>query len=64
MQVTIRDDLKDIKQDVRSIDKIVNDIEDRVKANEREISQDFKMLEEELDLKINKALNNPLSGIK
>jgi len=64
MQITIRDDIKDIKQDVRSIDKIVNDIEDRVKANEREISQDFKILEEELDLKINKALNNPLSGIK
>jgi chromosome segregation ATPase len=59
----IRSDLKQMKQDIRNIDGIVNDIEDRVKKNEREINQDFKTLEEELDLKINKALNNPLSSL-
>ena len=64
MQLTIREDLKNIKLDVRTIDKIVNSIEDRVKENEREISQDFKILEDELDIKINKALSNPLSGMK
>ena len=64
MQTTIREDLKLIKSDVRAIDKVVNDIEDRVKANEREISTDFKILEKEIDDKIRKALNNPLSGVK
>ena len=64
MQTTIREDLKLIKADVRAIDKIVNDIEDRVKANEREISEDFKVLENELDDKIKKALSNPLAGVQ
>jgi hypothetical protein len=53
-----------MKTDIRAIDKVVNDIEDRVKANEREISTDFKILEKEIDDKIRKALNNPLSGVK
>ena len=53
-----------MKADIRAIDKVVNDIEDRVKANEREISTDFKILEKEIDDKIRKALNNPLAGVK
>jgi len=52
-----------MKDDIRNIDKIVNDIEDRVKANEREISDDFKLLEQEISDKINKALNNPLNNM-
>lgn len=61
---TIRDDIKTMKSDIRAIDKVVNDIEDRVKANEREISEDFKILEKEIDDKIKKALNNPLAGVQ
>ena len=53
-----------MKSDIRNIDKIVNDIEDRVKATEREIDADFKNLEKELDEKITKILSNPLSGVK
>ena len=60
----LRDDIKTKKTDIRAIDKVVNDIEDRVKANEREISTDFKILEKEIDDKIRKALNNPLAGVK
>lgn len=60
----LRDDIKTMKTDIRAIDKVVNDIEDRVKANEREISTDFKILEKEIDDKIRKALNNPLAGVK
>ena len=60
----LRDDIKTMKADIRAIDKIVNDIEDRVKANEREISEDFKILEKEIDDKIRKALNNPLAGVQ
>ena len=61
---TLRDDIKTMKSDIRAIDKVVNDIEDRVKANEREISEDFKILEKEIDYKIKKALNNPLAGVQ
>ena len=61
---TLRDDIKTMKSDIRTIDKVVNDIEDRVKANEREISEDFKILEKEIDDKIKKALNNPLAGVQ
>lgn len=64
MQITIREDIKQMKGDIRAIDKVVNDIEDRVKANEREISEDFKILEKEIDDKIRKALNNPLAGVQ
>jgi|TARA_E500000318_G_scaffold106811_1_gene115234 septal ring factor EnvC (AmiA/AmiB activator) len=60
----LRDDIKTMKSDIRAIDKVVNDIEDRVKANEREISEDFKILEKEIDDKIRKALNNPLAGVQ
>ena len=60
----LRDDIKQMKADIRAIDKVVNDIEDRVKANEREISEDFKILEKEIEDKIKKALSNPLAGVK
>ena len=60
----LRDDIKTMKADIRAIDKVVNDIEDRVKANEREISEDSKILEKEIDDKIKKALNNPLAGVQ
>jgi hypothetical protein len=60
----LRDDIKTMKADIRAIDKVVNDIEDRVKANEREISEDFKILEKEIDDNIKKSLSNPLAGIK
>jgi len=59
----LRADMKLMKEDIRNIDKIVNDIEDRVKANEREIADDFKLLEQEISDKINKALNNPLNAL-
>jgi arginine utilization protein RocB len=43
--------------------RIVNDVEDRQKEDARELLDEMKLLEESLDLKINKALNNPLSGM-
>jgi signal transduction histidine kinase len=63
----LKDDLKaDLRQmdgDIRHITEIVNDVEDRQKEDNREILDEMKLLEESLDLKINKALNNPLSGM-
>ena len=60
----INDDIKDLKNDIRAIDKVVNDVEDRVKDTERELSQDLKVIEEELENKIQKILANPLAGVK
>jgi signal transduction histidine kinase len=63
----LKDDLKaDLRQmdgDIRHITEIVNDVEDRQKEDNRELLDEIKLLEESLDLKINKALNNPLSGM-
>ena len=59
----LKDDLKaDLRQmdgDIRHITEIVNDVEDRQKEDTRELLGEMKLLEESLDLKINKALNNP-----
>jgi len=49
--------------DVRHITEIVNDVEDRQKEDARELLDEMKLLEDNLDLKINKALNNPLSNM-
>ena len=63
----LKDDLKaDLRQmegDIRHITEIVNDVEDRQKEDNRELLDELKLIEESLDLKINKALNNPLSGM-
>ena len=63
----LKDDLKaDIRMmegDIRHITEIVNDVEDRQKEDTRELLDELKLIEESLDLKINKALNNPLAGM-
>ena len=56
-------DLRQMNGDIRHITEIVNDDEDRQKEDTRELLDEMKLLEESLDLKINKALNNPLSGM-
>jgi signal transduction histidine kinase len=56
-------DLRQMNGDIRHITEIVNDVEDRQKEDNRELLEEMKLLEESLDLKINKALNNPLSGM-
>jgi len=63
----LKDDLKaDLRQmegDIRHITEIVNDVEDRQKEDARELLDEMKLLEETLDLKIDKALNNPLNNM-
>ena len=56
-------DLRQMNGDIRHITEIVNDVEDRQKEDARELLDEMKLLEENLDLKINKALSNPLSGL-
>ena len=56
-------DLRQMNGDIRHITEIVNDVEDRQKEDTRELLDEMKLLEESLDLKINKALNNPLNSM-
>lgn len=59
----MKQDLRSMNNDIRHITTIVNDIEDRQKEDTREIFNEIKIIEENLNLNINKALNNPLSGM-
>ena len=59
----LKTDLRSMEGDVRHITEIVNDVEDRQKEDTRELLDELKLIEENLDLQINKALNNPLSGM-
>ena len=59
----LKTDLRNVENDVRHVTEIVNDVEDRQKEDARELLDEMKLLEDNLDLKINKALNNPLSGL-
>ena len=59
----LKTDLRQMEGDVRHITEIVNDVEDRQKEDTREIFDELKLIEENLALQINKALNNPLSGM-
>ena len=59
----LKTDLRSMEGDVRHITEIVNDVEDRQKEDTRELMDELKLIEEKLDLQINKALNNPLSNM-
>ena len=63
MRSDMKADLRQMNGDIRHITEIVNDVEDRQKEDARELLNEMKLLEESLDLKIDKALNNPLSGM-
>ena len=59
----MKTDLRSMGNDIRHITEIVNDIEDRQKEDTREIFDELKLIEDELQLSVDKALNNPLSGM-
>ena len=63
MKNEIKVQIREIEQDVRHVTTIVNDTEDRQKEDARELLDEMKLLEESLDLKIDKALNNPLNSM-
>ena len=78
MAESARDEAREIKRDLKRemdhIEKTTDDTERRVKEDSREFSNAIralekdtdtrlKTMEKELDLKIKKALNNPLSAI-
>lgn len=59
----LKADLRNVENDVRHVTEIVNDVEDRQKEDTREIFDEIKLIEENLELSVDKALNNPLSGM-
>lgn len=63
MKNEIKVQIREIEQDVRHITTIVNDVEDRQKEDTREIFDEIKIIEDNLNLNINKALNNPLNNM-
>jgi len=63
MRSDMKADLRQQSSDIRHITEIVNDVEDRQKADTREICDEIKIIEDNLSLELNKALNNPLSGM-
>jgi signal transduction histidine kinase len=63
MRSDMKADLRQQADDIRHITEIVNDIEDRQKEDTREIFDELKLIEDELKLSVDKALNNPLSGM-
>ena len=54
----LREDIKLMKSDIRNIDKIVNDIEDRVKATEREIAEGLNTVQCSVRYAIQKLAND------
>ena len=63
MRSDMKADLRQQSSDIRHITEVVNDVEDRQKEDNRELINEMKLLEESLDLKIDKALNNPLNNM-
>ena len=63
LKTDMKADLRQMNNDIRHITDIVNDVEDRQKEDTREIFDEIKIIEDNLNLNINKALNNPLNNM-
>lgn len=51
----------DLKQDIRRLEKIVEQVERDGKQLNREVDQDLRQMRKEVDTKIQKAMDNPLA---
>ena len=58
----VRDINTNLKQDIRRIEKIVEQVERDSKVTQREIDRDVRDLRKEVDTKIKNALDNPLAN--
>jgi len=52
-----------MKQDIRKVEQVVETVERDTKNRQREMDKDIRELREETDLKIKKALENPLAAM-
>ena len=57
-----RDIKNDLKQDIRRLETVVEQVERGAKQAQRETEKDVRELRKEVDEKIKKALDNPLAG--
>lgn len=57
-----RDIKNDIKNDVRRLEKVVEQVERDGKQLSREVDRDLREMRKETDLKIKRALDNPLAN--
>lgn len=57
-----RDIKNDLKQDIRRLETVVEQVERGAKQSQRETEKDVRELRKEVDDKIKKALDNPLAG--
>ena len=51
----------DLKQDIRRLENVVEQVERSSKTSQRETEQDVRQLRKDIDSKIQKALDNPLA---
>ena len=58
----VRDINTNLKQDIRRIEKIVEQVERDAKVSQREVDKDVRELRKEVDVKIKNALDNPLAN--
>ena len=56
-----RDIKNDIKSDIRRLEQVVEQVERSQKQSQRETDQDVRQLRKEIDSKIQKAMDNPLT---
>lgn len=60
----LKSDVRTLQQDSRHTESVVNSVKNNTRDELRLFEQSIKDLEGELELKINKALANPLAGVK
>jgi len=58
----VRDINTNLKQDIRRIEKIVEQVERDAKVSQREVDKDLREIRKEVDNKIKKAVDNPLAN--
>jgi BMFP domain-containing protein YqiC len=58
-----RDIKNDLKADIRKLEDVVETVERSTKEAQRDMDKDLRELRKEVDMKIKKALDNPLAGM-
>ena len=60
----LKSDVRQLEKDSRHTESLVDSIKNDTREELRLFENQIKKLDEDLDLKINKALANPLAGVK
>ena len=59
----VRDIKNDLKTDVRKVESVIEQVERDTKQRQREMDKDLRELKQDVDMKIKKALENPLASM-